>query len=163
MQNALCSTHTRALKATRTHTPVDPVKANQQFPVLPPTPTHISPPLLSAVTYQPATSAARHLLSESVWRPFNPPSKEVFPVNEGRRDPNTKDGGGRGGCDGEIRREGLAQRASQLAPFASVGLQPRHIFSFALCLMTRNAAKRRLHTQKRGRMQLYCEGRIVVV
>lgn len=70
---------------------------------------HVSSPLLSAVTYQPATSAARHLLSESLWRPFNPPSKEVFPVNEGKRDPNTKDGGGRGGRYGENRREDLAE------------------------------------------------------
>ena len=86
---------------------------------------HFSSPLLSAVTYHPATSAARHLLSGSVWRPFNPPSKEVFPVNEGRRDPNTKGGGGRGSD------EGLAERATQLALCAGVGRQPR-LFFFSL-------------------------------
>lgn len=104
---------------------------------------HISTPLLSTVTYHPATSAARHLLSESIWRPFNPPSKEVFPVNGGKRDPNTKGGGKRGGAGGGIRGEGLAERAIQLAPQSTVGLPPRHFF-FSYPEMLENI----LHTDK---------------
>lgn len=49
------------------------VKGNQKFPVA--SPLDISSPLLSAVTYRSATSAARHHLSRSLWRPFNPLSK----------------------------------------------------------------------------------------
>lgn len=57
--------------------PARGVKANQEFLLMPPSPRlfSISSPVLSTVTYHPATSAARHLLSETVWGPFNPPSK----------------------------------------------------------------------------------------
>ncbi len=127
MQNALCSTHAHR-SYTHTHTPAHTVKANQKFPLL--SPPHISSPLLSTVTYHPATSAARHLLSGSVWKPFNPPSKEVFPVNGGKRDPNTKGRGGRGGGGGGIRGEGLAERATQLVLHAGVGLQPSFLLFF---------------------------------
>lgn len=47
--------------------------------------------------------------------PFNPSSKEVFPVNRGKRDPNTKARGQRGGGGGADPRRGLAVRATQLA------------------------------------------------
>lgn len=106
--------HTCPQKATHTHTHTC-TRSRSQSEVSTSVSPHFSSPLLSAVTYHPATSAARHLLSGSVWRPFNPPSKEVFPVNEGRRDPNTKGGGGRGSD------EGLAERATQLALCAGVG------------------------------------------
>lgn len=52
---------------------------------------HVLHPVHSPVTQQPAASAARHPLSGTVWRLFNPlHTKDVFPVNEGGRDSNTK-------------------------------------------------------------------------
>lgn len=117
-----CATHWPIEGYTHTHTHTC-TSSQSQSEVSTYVSPHISSPLLSAMTYHPATSAARHLLSGTVWRPFNPPSKEVFPVNEGKRDPNTKGGGGRGGG------EGLAEW--QLALHASVGLQPRPFLFFS--------------------------------
>lgn len=80
-----------------THTHTHTVKINQVSTYVS---LHMPSPVHGGVTYHPATSATRHLLSGAIWRPFNPPSKEVFPVNEGKRDPNTKRGGGQEGCEG---------------------------------------------------------------
>lgn len=119
------ATHMRIENCTHTCT-----RSQSQSQVSTSVSPHISSPLFSTVTYHTATSAARHLLSGSVWRPFNPPSKRSLSCQWSETWPQYQMWRREGGCWRDIRGEGLAEWATQLALHASVGLQPRQIFFF---------------------------------